>query len=278
MPELPEAEINRENLTDWLAGQRLLEVAVPDPLTRRGQEEKAIRAAAEGQVVLAVGRRGKFLRIELSRTGRTLLSHLGMSGKWARRRTGESDPPAVRATLRIARGVRVVFSDKRRFGRFSLCLPEDEKRLSRLGPEPLGAAFTSRHLAELLRAARRPVKTLLMDQDRIAGIGNIQATEALWRAGIHPARTARTLSAEETKRLRRAIRWTLRRTIREARNTEILYLSDGARGRKSTSARFSVYGQAGGRCGSCRLEKILRMVIAGRSSFFCPRCQPFRPI
>ncbi|MDE2972079.1 MAG: hypothetical protein OXU35_07210, partial [Acidobacteriota bacterium] len=88
MPELPEAEANRENLTTWLAGERLLEVAVPDPLTRRGQAENAIRAAAEGRVVAAVRRRGKFLRIEFEEGGPSLLSHLGMSGKWALRRPG----------------------------------------------------------------------------------------------------------------------------------------------------------------------------------------------
>ncbi len=278
MPELPEAEIHRENLTDWLAGRRLLEIAVPDALTRRGQDEGAIRRAAEGRVVRAVERRGKFLRIELAAAGPPLLSHLGMSGKWVRRGRSAPDPPAVRASLQIAGGLRVVFSDTRRFGHFSLCLPEDERRLARLGPEPLDASFTGRRLARLLAASRRPVKALLMDQDRIAGIGNIQATEALWRAGIHPARSAAAIETEAALRLHRAIRWTLRRTIRETRNPEILYLSDGAAGRRSTRARFSVYGQEGEICVSCRRDGIVRILIAGRSSFYCPRCQPERPL
>lgn len=273
MPELPEAEANRENLTFWLAGERLLAVAVPDPLTRRGQTERAIRAAAEGQVVSAVRRRGKFLRIEFADDRGALLSHLGMSGKWALRHGGDPDPPAVRAELTVAGGRRVLFSDKRRFGHFSVCLPEDEKRLARLGPEPLGRAFTARRLAVLLRASRRPVKSLLMDQDRIAGIGNIQAAEALWRAGIHPARSAATLGDAEARKLQRGIRWTLRRSIRSIRTPEILYLSDGEAGRRSTSARFHVYGREGAPCPRCRLGIISRMMISGRSSFYCPHCQ-----
>lgn len=273
MPELPEAEANRENLAAWLAGERLLAVAVPDPLTRRGQAEPAIRAASEGRVVAAVRRRGKFLRIELAEERGALLSHLGMSGKWALRHDGDPDPPAVRAILTIAGGRRVLFSDKRRFGHFSVCLPADEERLARLGPEPLGRAFTARRLAALLRASRRPVKSLLMDQDRIAGIGNIQAAEALWRAGIHPARSAASLADAEAKRLHRGIRWTLRRSIRSIRTPEILYLSDGEAGRQSTSARFCVYGREGARCPACRPGTVSRMMIAGRSSFFCPRCQ-----
>lgn len=274
MPELPEAEANRENLTSWLAGRRLLRVEVPDPITRRGQDESAIRAVSEGQVVAAIHRRGKFLRIEFRRNGSSLLSHLGMSGKWALRRPGELDPPAVRATLRIAAGQRILFSDKRRFGHFSVCLSRDEERLARLGPEPLGATFTGKWLAALLRATQRPVKSLIMDQDRIAGIGNIQATEALWRAGIHPARSAATVGDEEAGTLHRAIRWTLRRSLRNIRTPEILYLSDGEAGRQSTAARFFVYGREGTGCPRCRRGIILRITIAGRSSFYCSRCQP----
>ena len=282
MPELPEVEISRENLTEWLRGRRLLGVAVPDPLTRRGQNEKTIRAAAEGKVVRAVRRRGKFLRLDLSPASLSpsspsavsLLSHLGMSGRWVRRDRGAPDPPAVRATLRIAGGRRVVFSDRRRFGHFSLCRPADDERLLRLGPEPLEAGFTGRRFSTLLAATRRPVKALLMDQDRIAGIGNIQAAEALWRAGVHPARPAASLGPEEAKSLHRAIRWTLRRTIREARDIEIVYLSEGAAGRRSAASRFRVYGREGESCASCGRERIQRMMIAGRSSFYCPRCQP----
>ena len=274
MPELPEVEITRENLTDWLRGRRIHRVAVPDPLTRRGQSERAIRNAVEDRVVRDVRRRGKFLRILLDPAGPELLSHLGMTGRWSLRRGDEPDPAAVRAFLTTGQGDRVVFSDRRRFGHFSLLLPADRERLSRMGPEPLSRAFTGKRLAVLLRSSKRPVKPLLMDQRRIAGIGNIQATESLWRARVHPARRADRLGPAEAVRLHRAIRATLRRTLRQARGIEIVYVSEGTRGRASTASRFQVYGQQGRPCPHCRDAAIIRTVIGGRSSFHCPRCQP----
>ena len=272
MPELPEVEIHRERLGTWLVGRRVAAVEAPDPLIRRGQSESAIRRAAEGAVVEAVRRRGKFLRFRLRGRRPDLLSHLGMTGKWVRRSGAEACPRAVRARIHTGDAT-VLFVDPRRLGRFSICLPADEARLVRLGPEPLGRGFTSARLASMLRASRRPVKALLMDQDRIAGIGNIQASESLWRAGVHPARPASALSIRETARLHRAIRFTLRRTIREARSLELRYVSEGAAGRSGVRARFSVYGQAGERCPRCRTGRIERIIVTGRSSFFCSRCQ-----
>lgn len=273
MPELPEAEIHRERLTRWLAGRRIVGLDAPDALIRRGQSESELGRIALGAVVEAVRRRGKFLRILLRGERPDLLSHLGMTGKWVRRSGGDgSDPPAVRARLRTPTD-RVLFVDPRRLGRFSVCLPADEARLARLGPEPLGRSFTAARLGALLGATRRPVKALLMDQDRIAGIGNIQATESLWRAGIHPARPAQRLSAAEAKRLHRAIRHTLRRTIREARDLELRYVSEGGPGREGVRARFAVYGQVGKRCPRCRRGRVERLVVTGRSSFLCRRCQ-----
>lgn len=273
MPELPEAEIHRERLTEWLAGRRIIALAAPDPLIRRGQSEAALREAAVGATVEAVRRRGKFLRIRLRGARPDLMSHLGMTGKWIRRSGEEPDPPAVRACLRTS-AARILFVDPRRLGRFAVCLPADEARLARLGPEPLGRGFTGARLAALLQASRRPVKALLMDQDRIAGIGNIQATESLWRAGVHPARRADALAPAEATRLHRAIRHTLRRTIREARDIDLRYVSEGGPGREGVRARFAVYGQAGARCPRCRSGRIERIVVTGRSSFLCPRCQP----
>lgn len=273
MPELPEAEIQRENLSAWLVGRRIAALWAPDPLIRRGQSQKSLRSAAEGGLVGSVRRRGKFLRIRLKAPRPTLVTHLGMTGKWVRRLPGAAAPPAVRAGIRLPEGDRVLFSDPRRFGRFSVEGPEDRARLRRLGPEPLARGFTAARLERLLRASGRPVKSLLMDQDRIAGIGNIQATESLWRAGIHPALPARALDSEAARRLHRAIRATLRRTIRMARGIEIRYVSEGAPGRAGVEERFEVYGQAGARCPGCREAEIERAVIVGRSSFFCPRCQ-----
>lgn len=292
MPELPEVELARENLADWLAGQRIRDLRAPDPRIRRGQPEAVLRAAAAGRVVTEVRRRAKFLLFGLRESdggnsdggesdgrdaGAVFLSHLGMTGRWTRCLADAPDPPAARATLFLRGGVRLVFSDRRRFGSFSLLGPADEARLARLGPEPLSAGFTARRFGELLGASARPVKVLLMDQDRIAGIGNIQATESLWRAGVHPARAAKSLEPEEVRRLHRALRGMLRRTLAEARGVEIRYVSDGDGGRESARARFSVYLHQGETCPGCRAGRIRRVRLGGRSSFYCPRCQPAKP-
>ncbi len=273
MPELPEAELTRERLTGWLVGRRLRDIRIPDARTRRGQREADIRDVAVSSKVSGVRRRGKFLRIELDRSG-TLLNHLGMTGRWRRLRTGDPLPPAVRATVVAGDDRLLAFQDPRRFGSLSLMLPADAARLARLGPEPLAREFTGGRLAALLETTDRPVKALLMDQDRIAGIGNIQATESLFRAGIHPGRPAASLGPGEAVRLHRAIRATLRRTIREARGREIHYVSEGGAGRESTRNRFRVYGHAGEPCPACRRHSIRRTVLAGRGSFHCPGCQP----
>ncbi len=272
VPELPEVEHARERLADWLVGQRIRDLRIPDARARRGQREADIRAIAVSRKVVGVRRRGKFLRFDLDRGGGSLLNHLGMTGKW--RRTGGDAPKTTRAVL-TAGANRLLFLDPRRFGFLSLLLPEDAARLARLGPEPLGRECTARRFAALLEATDRPVKALLMDQDRIAGIGNIQATESLFRAGIHPGRPASSLAPDEAARLRRAVRATLRRTLRDLRREggEIRYISEG---RKAGATRFRAYGRAGEPCPVCR-RPIRRSVLAGRSSFHCPTCQPPSP-
>lgn len=276
MPELPEVELARENLADWLSGERIRDLRAPDARIRRGQPEAALRAAARNRIVTEVRRRAKFLLLVLGDSPAVLLSHLGMTGRWVRRAPGDPDPPAARAALGLESGVRLVFADRRRFGSFSLLEPEDEARLAGLGPEPLAPGFTARVLGDLLGASARPVKVLLMDQRRLAGIGNIQATESLWRGGVHPARPAKSLEPREVRRLYRALRDTLRRTLSDGRGTEIRYVSDSA-GRANARQRFSVYQHEGETCRRCRRGRILGLRLAGRSSFFCPQCQPAEP-
>ncbi len=269
MPELPEAEWTRERLAEWLAGRRLRTIRIPEARTRQGQPEAEVRDAAESVEVARVTRRGKFLRIELD-SGATLLNHLGMTGKWIR---AAAAPPATRASLFVG-GDPVRFLDPRRFGFLRLMRPADAARLARMGPEPLGPAFTGRALASMLQASVRPVKPFLMDQDRIAGIGNIQATESLFEARIHPARPASSLGPGEVRRLHRSIRATLRRTIDQARETGVRYVSEGRAGRESARNRFRLYGHADEPCPRCRRRAIRRTALGGRATFHCPGCQP----
>src|SRR5262245_24122752 len=223
MPELPEVEATRENLERWLAGKTIREARVPDRLMARGQDPRRIEAALRGARVRGVARRAKYLIWDLGRHGR-VFAHLGMTGKFVLREAGQEDPPAVRAAVHLAGGRRVLFSDFRRFGRFHLVDRKAESLLGKLGVEPLSPEFTPRALAALLRGSRLPIKLFLMDQARVAGLGNIHAGEALFLAGIHPRRPAGGLAAEEIRRLHRAIGRSLREGLAGARAPELSYL------------------------------------------------------
>ena len=265
MPELPEVEATRENLERWLAGRAIRAVRVLDRRILGGQGIEEVDRTARGARVRGVARRGKFLRIDLGRRGRLVL-HLGMTGSVVARRKGEEDPPGTRVVIELAGGRRVVFADRRLLGRFQVLRGKVEERVARLGVEPLSREFTPEALAGLLARSRRPVKLLLMDQDRVAGLGNIMASESLFEARIHPARPADRLARDEVRRLHRAIRKTLRRTLRRARAPEVKLLEDGAEN------RFLVYDREGEPCPRCG-GRIRRIVQGARSTYFCPRCQ-----
>ena len=200
-----------------------------------------------------------------------VLAHLGMSGKFCFRTKGEPDPPATCVVLELGRGGRVAFSDPRRFGRFQVADETAEKSLERIGIDALDPRLTARRLGELLRAARLPIKSFLMDQHRIAGLGNIYAAEVLFHAGIHPSRPAKQLRPEEIGKLHRSIRHTLQATLRRERSNEIRYLHE-----RDAENRFLVYGRAGEPCARCGAS-VRRIVHTGRSTYYCARCQPRRP-
>lgn len=266
MPELPEVEIARENLERWLSGRAILEARVLDRRVLRGQRpaevERTLRRARVGRV----WRRGKYLIWELAERGK-LLAHLGMSGKFVLRQDGALDPPAVCVALGLGEGRRLLYSDVRRLGRFQLLGAELRGKLASLGVEPLSPEFTPARLARLLEGVRRPIKPFLLDQRRIAGLGNIHAAEALFRAGIHPARPAKRLAKTEVRRLHRAVRATLEEALRLERGREVTYLEESG-----AENLFLVYGREGEPCSRCR-ARVRRIVQAGRSSFYCPRCQ-----
>jgi len=269
MPELPEVEIARENLERWLAGRRITRARVPDTRMRGGQSRRRVESALEGACVRAVFRRGKFLLFDLGSRREPLVAHLGMTGKFQRQSKTEPLPRFARASIDLGPRDRVVFCDARRFGQFRLLDATEEKRISALGVEPLGPDFTPKTLLGLARPSAKPIKTLLMDQRRIAGVGNIHAAEALFLARLHPAREARSLDEREAVRLVRSIRRTLENEIERYRSESPLYLHEGSEN------RFRVYGRGGESCRRCR-GPIARFVQEGRSSYYCPRCQPRR--
>lgn len=268
MPELPEVEFARQCLTRWLRGKRL-ERATASPATRvlRGSSEDALRAL-EGHRIEDIERRGKWLLWKLS-AGAGALAHLGMTGRFVWRPV-DDEPRWSRVRLEVKGGA-VHFVDPRMFGRL---LPGGFDELAHRrewraqGPDAWDETWTPASLRDALGATKSPVKVALMDQAKVAGLGNIQATEALWRARLHPGRPPASLDANDWRRLVAGIRWTLERTLADLSGDEITYVEEDP-----SSNPFLVYAREGEPCPRCSttLEKL---TLAGRTTIWCPACQP----
>ncbi len=218
MPELPEVETLRRLLEPQLVGRAFAAVEILDPRLTAPREPRVVARALRGERVAALGRRGKYLLVRFE-SGRVLLIHLRMSGS-LRHVAGPQlpDDPYRRAVVELDDGSMLGYRDVRRFGTWLLLEPDELAPYleRRLGAEPLEASFRARDLAALLAGRRAPVKAAILDQRTLAGVGNIYADEALWRARIHPLREARTLTRaadEVSGRSTPAIRAVLRRGI-----------------------------------------------------------------
>lgn len=267
MPELPEVEHARRTLARWAEGRRIAEAEVGASRLLRGAAPAAVRAGLVGRRVEAAERRGKWILVRLEGDAGLGL-HLGMSGKVVGVPTGGGPPPYARLVLHLDDGGQLAVTSRRLFGRV-VAAPFVElaarPELRTLGPDPLEADDLEGLLARALAGTRRPVKTVLMDQTRVAGLGNIQAAEALWRAGIHPAAPASGLGPEDRRRLAAGIAESLARTLADLER-DGTYLSEGG------SNPFRVYGRAGEGCPRCGAP-IVREVLGGRATFRCPTCQ-----
>jgi formamidopyrimidine-DNA glycosylase len=269
MPELPEVEIARRTLEQWLGGAEVTGA--------QAERTRVFRAGGRpdfdrlrGRLARA-DRHGKLLLVSLD-SGQGFLSHLGMTGKWVRRPAGEPVPYS-RARLMLSDGTVVHYRDPRLFGRIE---PHPAAELRALpavqeqGPDPLLTRLTGRQLRDALGTTRVPIKIALMDQRRLAGLGNIHAAEALWRARIHPARPTRSLELPEWNRLATAIRRGLDFALSAEDSEEISYVEE-----PGTENPFKVYARAGERCFRCGTT--IRLVRqGGRRTDFCPHCQPAR--
>ena len=272
VPELPEVETIRSRLAPGLVGRRFERVEIRDPRLTRPEAPATVAAALEGERVLDVRRRGKYLVFAFA-SGRHLLVHLRMSGGFEHPMPAAANPHR-RAVVTLDDGSELSYRDVRRFGTWLLLEPGelDAYLERRVGGEPLERAFTTAALARALAGRRTPVKAALLDQRAVAGVGNIYADEALWRARIHPLRQARDLTRDEVAALRKAIRWALERGLARHGATFRDYRSpDGRPGRMQHE--FKVYGRAGEPCERCGtpIEKIR---AAGRGTWYCPSCQP----
>jgi len=276
MPELPEVETVLRRLRPRLRGRRIegVEFRRGSRVLRDTVPAPKLAGHLRGARVEEVRRRGKYLILDLD-CGHGLVIHLGMTGRLADHAAGH-EHAHVHARFRFE-GFDLLFTDARTFGRIVL-LPEGRVEalpgLAGLGPEPLGAEFTAAYLGGVFQGRKAPVKALLLDQRVAAGMGNIYADEALFRAGIHPLRRAGSLHAAELQRLRQAIRAVLREAIR-ARGTTIMNYEWASGKEGSFQTRLRVYGRAGEPCRKCGATIVLTRT-AGRSACFCPNCQPRR--
>lgn len=275
MPELPEVELTRRHLEPVLAGARVARVAVRGARVLRNQPHPGDFAARlEGRTVEAIRRRGKYLLAAVE-GGVTWLTHLGMSGRVSVALPGEAEPPHTALVVALEDGPEVRLVDPRTFGYAAVLTPEELASVgsSRLGPDALEELPPARWLAGRLAGRTAPIKSLLLDQRLLAGLGNIYADEVLHRARIRPDRPAGSLRPEEVAALRRSIRPILESGLRHGGTSlsDMAYLlPDGRTGRYLP--RLRAYGRAGRPCRSCG-QPILRIVQGGRSAFFCPECQ-----
>ncbi|MCL5116367.1 MAG: bifunctional DNA-formamidopyrimidine glycosylase/DNA-(apurinic or apyrimidinic site) lyase [Firmicutes bacterium] len=269
MPELPEVETIRRYLNEALPGQQIDQVVHLDGrmVKRSPLDAETIRGRLQGRVFGPVERRGKFLLLTVGE-GEALVIHLGMSGRLVVESEGEMLRPHTH--LIVAFGDRHLrLSDPRRFGRIAWADASNAGLL--LGIEPLSPGFGRAALAGVLRGRKVAVKTALLNQGLIAGLGNIYADEALFEARIHPERSAGSLSDSELTRLARAIRTVLERSIAH-RGTSFSDYVDALGHPGDNQAYLHVYGREGKPCPRCHTP-VRRLVLGGRSSHFCPRCQ-----
>lgn len=271
MPELPEVEVIRRDLVPRVEGHRIESAQMTERrLTRRRGTPRGVEAALVGRQIVRLRRRGKNFLFDLG--GDTLVVRLGMTGQLLWWEDGDAFQPDehTHATLVFAGGGVLSYRDIRKFGEMFILPTAAVEETLRIGIEPLSPGFTMTALRAICRASTR-IKPLLLNQTKIAGIGNIYADEALFRAGIRPTRRAASLRPEEIRSLRRAIRAVLEAGIRH-RGSSIANYRDacGEPGRFAPLHR--VYHRHGEPCPRCGMP-IRRIVLGQRSTHFCPTCQ-----
>lgn len=276
MPELPEVEITRRHLESAMLDRTFADVRLTHVRTaRHNASPSEVEARLRERKVVSVGRHGKFLQIGLD-DGQVMVAHLGMSGRWSV--DGDDEIPHTHFTAVLDDGSVVRFIDPRTFG-FVAVYDEDDvfdSGLSRLGPDAWADPPDAASLAQRLAGRTAPIKALLLDQGALAGLGNIYADEALFRAGIHPLTPGGDLSVEDCARLLGAVAVVLDAAIAAGGTTldDLAYLlPDGRAGENMT--RLQVYGREGEPCDVCATP-IERIVLRARSTHFCPDCQEQR--
>ena len=279
MPELPEVETVRRGLEPRLAGRVIERAEILDGRLTAPDDPIMIGMELDGDRVVSIGRRGKYLLIMLE-SGRTLVVHLRMTGWFHHQAAGApaTDVRHLRARVELDDGALLLYSDQRRFGTMRIIEPGglDRYLSRRAGPEPLSPDWTWQNLRDAIAGRTAAIKAVLLNQQIVAGVGNIYADEALWEARIHPERLAGSLRTAEIKRVHAAVIAVLERgiaaqgaSIRDYRGV------DGQAG--TMQERFNAYGREGEPCPRCG-RPIRKIRVAQRGTYYCPNCtrQPRR--
>lgn len=273
MPELPEVETMVRDLTPRIVGRRIVGVDAPFAGCVVYPEYPEFEQRVIGRTITGISRRGKYAIFSLD-SGDALVVHRGMTGSLFHRPATDPLEPYVRLRFRLDDGTELRFNDPRKFGKVYIMEATGAERplpWTRMGPEPLNGAFDLEGFRETLRKRTALIKPLLLNQQVVAGLGNIYVDEALFMAGVHPERRAKTLTAEEVDRLHAAIQTVLAAAIQRRGTTFSSYQDiEGRSGQYQDSLR--VFRQEGAACPRCSTP-IVRVVVGGRGTYICPDCQ-----
>jgi formamidopyrimidine-DNA glycosylase len=273
VPELPEVEVLRQSLEPLIVGDTIARVEVWNGSLREPVDRRQLERVTTGRTIRTVRRRAKYLLVDLD-GGTTLVTHLGMSGRMTLVPGTAPREPHEHVAFFLGSGRRLRLRDPRRFG-LVIALEtaglDQDRHFRHLGFEPLENGFGGRELQHRARHRRAPVKGFLMDGRVVVGVGNIYASEALHRAGIHPTRSVARISPVRWQRLADAIRQTLSQAVREG-GTTLNDFADGRGRRGLFQVSLAAYDREGETCQRCG-GTIRRIVQSGRSTYYCPGCQ-----
>ncbi len=274
MPELPEVETIKKDLNKELKGRKIIKLKFYDWAKMLKPSPEALAKVIEGRKICEVGRRAKLLLMHLDDHGTTIAIHLKLTGQLFIRKSSDPSDKFTRVIIELDKGEELRFNDLRKFGFMKVIESKEEldKLLSEFGPEPFTKEFTFNVFKIIITKSSRAIKTVIMDQAKISGVGNIYADEALWRAKIHPEKRAEKLTEKELKDLHASILFVLRQGIKDRGTSVDQYLDAYAKsGQHAKNLKvFRLNGKPCPRCGAT----IKKIRVGGRGTHYCSKCQP----
>lgn len=276
MPEMPEVEIIRRYLDTQVAGKKIIHLTILLPRMIKWPDVEGFRALVTGRTIKGMNRRGKYLLMELDNASKVVF-HLRMTGRLVYEPAGDTTDHHARVIFHLQDGASLVYGDTRTLGTIHGLKPQELgmlKGLVEMGPEPLSAEFTAEYLYRTASQRKVAIKSFLLNQKYIGGIGNIYADEALFLAGIHPLRPANSLTQTECGKLWESVNKVIADGIADGGTTFRDY-QNGEGGKGSHQEHLYVYGRKGEQCRICGAP-IERVTVGGRGTHFCPHCQEGR--